>query len=663
MKLVTFVDTLGRQRAGALYHQEERIADLAFGYESLTGETSPHLADLQSLIEGGEEALDQAARALDHVSTHEPEGAWAAKDNVRLLAPLPRPVQMRDFLCFKEHLVNTRNVAKTITGKTDDDPTDITLSMFRTMLEIPIYYKCNRLAVIGPDEDIIWPDYASLMDYELEFAAVIGKKAKNVSRENAREVIFGYTIFNDMSARDYQMQEMRGILGPGKGKDFDTGTVIGPCIVTADEIDPYNLTMIARINGQEVSQGNSSSMYHKYEDCIEHVTRCETLYPGEIIASGTVGFGSGFERFSFLGPYDQIELEVEGIGTLRNKIVPGPERKNPKPIAHMKEKQGKWSNVAVEKWPFEKGLHLLAPGVYAWLTPDGAWGLSNAGLVADSGQSLLIDTLYDLQLTGEMIDAMKQAEPEAASVIDMLVNTHGDGDHWFGNELAQGADIYASAAAIEHMKTMPPPMMSIMMNVLSKAPTALGRMLTKNFTRFQFDGITPTLPKKIVDGSMPLEVGKKKVELIVVGPAHTPGDLLVYLPDDRILFAGDILFAGGTPVVHSGPIPRYIDILRQVQEMDVDIIVPGHGPITDKRGAAAMIDYLEYIHGEARKRYDAGMGMVKAARDIDLRDFLGLHEPDRLIFNLIAAYKEFSGSTEEISGIEKLTLLSEIGDY
>ncbi|MEW6262376.1 MAG: fumarylacetoacetate hydrolase family protein [Thermodesulfobacteriota bacterium] len=664
MKLVTFEDAQGRPRAGALYHHEERIADLALGHESLTGESSPHLASLQALIEGGDQALEIAARALDHVSTREPQGAWVEKNKVRLLAPLPRPVQMRDFLCFKEHLINSRNVARAIAGRTaEDDPGDISLSMLQTMSEMPIYYKCNRFGVIGPDEDIVWPDYASLLDYELEFAAVIGKKAKNVPREKAREYIFGYTIFNDMSARDYQMREMRGILGPGKGKDFDTGTVIGPCIVTADEIAPDNLTMIARVNGQEVSRGNSNTMLHKFEDCLEYVTRCETLHPGEIIASGTVGNGCGFERFSFLAPHDLIELEVEGIGTLKNRIVPGPVRKNPKPVIQVKGIKGQWSDLALEARPFEKGLHSLARGVYAWLRPDGAWGLSNAGLIADSGQSLLVDTLYDLRLTREMLEAMKQAEPEAAATIDLLVNTHGDGDHWFGNELVKGADIYASPAALQHMKTMSPMMMSIMVAVFSKAPTALGKMLNKHFTRFRFAGITPAYPNRSVDGRLTLEVGHKKVELIVVGPAHTPGDLLVYVPEDRVLFAGDIVFAAGTPVVHSGPIPRYIAVLKQILDLDVDVIVPGHGPITDKRAAAAMIAYLEYIHAEARKRYDAGLGLLKAARDIDLQDFSGWQEPDRLIFNLIAAYKEFSGSKEEVSGVEKMWLLSEVGDY
>lgn len=664
MKLVTFVNEQGRQRLGALYQDGNRIADLTKAYELLTGEESPYLNSLQDLIEGGPPALEIAVRALQHVEAGEPDDAWVERNNVKLLAPLPRPVQMRDFLCFREHLVNSQNVAKAMAGQKENegkfDPSEMMLSAMR---EAPVYYKCNRMSVIGPDEDIIWPDYATLMDYEMEFAAVIGKEAKNVSRENAWEYIFGYTIFNDMSARDYQMMEMRGLLGPGKGKDFDTGTVLGPCVVTADEIDPENLDMIVRINGAEASRGSSSTMNHKFEDCIEHVTRCETLYPGEVIASGTVGMGSGLERFSFLAPNDVIELEVEGIGVLKNRIVPGPVRSNPRPVKSDHNVRGNWSDIAAGQWPYEKGLHNLAPGVYAWLLPDGSWGLSNAGLIVDGDKSLLVDTLYDLNLTGEMLAEMKKAEPQATAQIDYLVNTHGDGDHWFGNELAVGAEIYASTMAVQHMQSTPPPMMAVLTSIASAAPTALGRMMSRHFVKYKFAGITPTLPTKTVDDRIVLEVGNKKVELIVVGPAHTPGDLLVYLPEERILFAGDILFAGGTPVVHSGPIPRYIEVLKNIQNMDVDIIVPGHGPITDKRGAAAMIDYLEYIYAEARKRYDAGMGILKAARDIDLKEFIGWHEADRLVFNLIAAYKEFSGSPQEASAIEKMFYLSEVGDY
>ena len=177
------------------------------------------------------------------------------------------------------------------------------------------------MSVTGTDEDVVWPRYSYALDYELELAAVIGKRGVDISRDRAREHIFGYTIFNDVSARDYQMREMAGSLGPAKGKDFDTGNILGPCIVTADEIDPYSLTMIARVNGEQLSRGSSSTMHHRFEDCIAHVSQSETLYPGEVICSGTVGGGCGLEHGRLLSSGDTIELEIEKIGILRNRIV------------------------------------------------------------------------------------------------------------------------------------------------------------------------------------------------------------------------------------------------------------------------------------------------------------------------------------------------------
>jgi 2-keto-4-pentenoate hydratase/2-oxohepta-3-ene-1,7-dioic acid hydratase in catechol pathway len=154
---------------------------------------------------------------------------------------------------------------------------------------------------------------------------VIGKPALEVKKEEALKHVFGFTIFNDVSARDEQTRESPGTLGPGKGKDFNTGNILGPCIVTMDEIkDPYNLTMIARVNGEEWARGNTRDMHWKWEDCIAHVARSETLFPGEVLGSGTVGDGCGLEHLKFLKPNDVVELEVEGIGVLRNRFVRRP---------------------------------------------------------------------------------------------------------------------------------------------------------------------------------------------------------------------------------------------------------------------------------------------------------------------------------------------------
>jgi len=329
MKLVTFRDKSGAERAGALFAEGARIADLAAGYRSLAGVSAPDLASLQSLIEGGPVALDLARRALDHVSAGEVPGTWFEREAVRLLAPLPRPVQMRDFMCFEQHLKQSFQSSMELVAALAPDPEQALQGLRasgrfdipQVWYEIPIYYKCNRFSVVGPDHDVCWPAYANLLDYELELAAVIGTGGVDIPAEKAREHIFGFTIFNDVSARDYQTREMQGMLGPCKGKDFDTGNVLGPCIATADEIDPYDLTMIARVNGEEWSRGSSGTMNHRFEACIAHVSQSETLHPGEIFGSGTVGGGCGLEMKRFLSPGDVVELEIEGIGVLRNRIV------------------------------------------------------------------------------------------------------------------------------------------------------------------------------------------------------------------------------------------------------------------------------------------------------------------------------------------------------
>ena len=196
------------------------------------------------------------------------------------------------------------------------------LFMPKEFYERPLYYKANRFAVIGTDDDVIWPGYCKKLDFELEFGCYIRKPAKSVSVAEARDYIFGYTIFNDMSARDEQTLEMPGNLGPGKGKDFDTANPMGPWLVTADELtDPYDLKMEARVNGEGWGGGTTASMHWKFEDLIAHISRDETLHPGEFLGSGTVGTGAGIEQMRFLNPGDVVELTVEGIGTLRNRVV------------------------------------------------------------------------------------------------------------------------------------------------------------------------------------------------------------------------------------------------------------------------------------------------------------------------------------------------------
>ncbi len=326
MKLVTYQVDQGPQRAGALIHDGTQIVDLMAAAEARTGKDDPAFSSVLCLIESGDEAFDRA-RGL--VADPAPSSI-VERSAVALRAPIQPPPQMRDCLCFEAHLVQAFEQARKVRAQAFADPEAAMREMEKknilgvpqTFYEQPIYYKANRFAVIGSDEDVVWPHYSDMLDFELEFGCYIRKPALDVKVEDARDYIFGYTIFNDVSARDAQTKEMPGQLGPGKGKDFDTGNPMGPCLVTTDEMDdPYDLTMIARVNGQEWGRGSSSSMMWKFEDLIAHISASETIHPGEFLGSGTVGNGSGIEQMRFLNPGDLVELEVEGIGILRNRIV------------------------------------------------------------------------------------------------------------------------------------------------------------------------------------------------------------------------------------------------------------------------------------------------------------------------------------------------------
>jgi 2-keto-4-pentenoate hydratase/2-oxohepta-3-ene-1,7-dioic acid hydratase in catechol pathway len=253
MRLITFRHNDGIDRLGALVENDTAIVDLH------AARAEPAFASMLDLIEAGDDALDGARTIV----AAPPAGSVIDATEASLQTPLPRPPQIRDCLCFEEHLKQAFTVLRKNRAAAEPDPV-AALKEFEAKglfaipevwYQLPIYYKANRLAVIGTGEDVLWPDYAEVLDYELEFGFFIGKGGKNIAKKNARDHIFGYSIFNDISARDAQAIEMPGGLGPGKGKDFDAGNVIGPCIVTADELDPYDCTMIARINGEEWSRG------------------------------------------------------------------------------------------------------------------------------------------------------------------------------------------------------------------------------------------------------------------------------------------------------------------------------------------------------------------------------------------------------------------------
>jgi 2-keto-4-pentenoate hydratase/2-oxohepta-3-ene-1,7-dioic acid hydratase in catechol pathway len=333
MKLVTFLpqdDLQSQPRLGALLSDGNTVADLQAGSIALSGSTSPFLTDMLSLLDGGERAMEAARRVVELITNQSPTGSLYPLESIVLLAPVPRPRSIRDCMVFERHIVQaTRTVVKwrfpplaVIDAWVEKLRGRALFGAPKVWYERPLYYKGNPFSVVGPEAEVHWPSYTEKLDYELEFGIFIGRLGRNIRKEQASQYIAGFTLFNDFSARDVQLREMQGRLGPTKGKDFDTGNALGPYLVTPDEIpDPYNLTLVARVNTEEWSRGNSGDMHFTFEEIIAYISQDETLYPGEFIGSGTVGNGCGLELDRWLKADDVVELEAEGLGVLRNRIV------------------------------------------------------------------------------------------------------------------------------------------------------------------------------------------------------------------------------------------------------------------------------------------------------------------------------------------------------
>lgn len=312
-----------------------------------------------------------------------------------------------------------------------------------------------------------------------------------------------------------------------------------------------------------------------------------------------------------------------------------------------------------EQWTYKKGLVETGNGIYAWLQPDGGWGWSNAGLIVDGDQSLLVDTLFDASLTRDMLSAMADATGVRAGEINTLVNTHANGDHTHGNGLCTAAEVIASAASAREMEAFTAEMMQGFMDAAPSLGEA-GEYVQEIFGPFDFHDVAEKLPTKTFTGEMRLQVGNKNVHLLEVGPAHTRGDVLVHVPEDKTVFTGDILFIDGTPIMWAGPVANWIKACEMIIDMEADVIVPGHGPITDVAGVKRVQEYLGYIDTEARKRYDAGLSVRDAAHDISLTDYESWSDAERIAINIDTLYREYSGSTEPANTLELFSLMAEV---
>ena len=311
------------------------------------------------------------------------------------------------------------------------------------------------------------------------------------------------------------------------------------------------------------------------------------------------------------------------------------------------------------QWQYQKGLLETGNGIYAYLQPDGGWGWSNAGLIADAGESLLVDTLFDAVLTREMLDVMADASGITAEMIDTVVNTHANGDHTHGNGLCTKAESIASESSAKEMEAFTPQMMQQFMDSAGALGEA-GDYLKEVFGAFDFSQVAEKLPTKTFRDELNLNVGAKSVRLLEVGPAHTRGDVLVYVPEDKTIFTGDILFIEGTPLMWAGPVANWVRACDQIIELAPDVIVPGHGPLTDVAGVEKVKAYLQYITGEARARFDAGLSVREAALDIALGDYDRWIDAERIAINVDTLYREFSGKTGSTDTLAMFGLMAEV---
>ncbi len=315
--------------------------------------------------------------------------------------------------------------------------------------------------------------------------------------------------------------------------------------------------------------------------------------------------------------------------------------------------------MVASRIPFSLGLHEVADGCHAYLQPDGGWGYSNAGLIVGDGASLLVDTLFDLDLTAAMLGSMDALT--AVAPIGTVVNTHANGDHCYGNQLVADREIIASRAAAEEMSHVPPAMMA----GLNSAPGDVGDLFRSFFGDFRFDGIDLTPPTRTFEGRLEVEVGGRAVELIEVGPAHTQGDTIVVVPDARTVYTGDILFIGGAPIVWAGPLENWIAACDLMLGMDIDTVVPGHGPVTDKAGVVAVRDYLVEVLQSASAQHAAGVDAFEAAVRI-VREMTGndatrdLREFGRAAVNVDTVYRSLDPAHESPNVIEQFRRMAEI---
>jgi 2-keto-4-pentenoate hydratase/2-oxohepta-3-ene-1,7-dioic acid hydratase in catechol pathway/glyoxylase-like metal-dependent hydrolase (beta-lactamase superfamily II) len=580
-------------------------------------------------------------------------------DEVVLRPPIPRPPAIRDSLCFLDHMRNCQQALGG--GRVLKD------SWYR----IPAFYFACPSTVLGPYDDAPIAPGSAWQDFELEIAAVIGTGGKDLSVQQAEDVIIGYTIFNDWSARD--LQNLESQLGIGQAKGKDSGITLGPYLVTPDELAPYredgrlSLAVTALVNDKEIGNGSTADMDWTFAEVISYASRGVMLNPGDVIGSGTVPTCTLVEHLNISAPEtfigwlrdgDVVTLRVNGLGETRQTVRATP---RPHPLAPRRNPDApsapRRKNPAPARIPYTRGLHDISERVWAWTLPDGGYGWSNAGLVAGDGASLLIDTLFDLHLTREMLTAMRPLT-DRAPITDAVI-THSNGDHTHGNQLLDSSvRILAATDTADEVAHGMAPAMLAMTQVADLGPAG-APYARERFGPFDFSGITLRNADATFDHDLSIEVGGRRVDLLNLGPAHTAADTVVHVPDAGVLFAGDLLFIGCTPIVWAGPIANWIAACDAMIALDAPTVVPGHGPITDPDGIRAVRGYLVHVSEQAEAAYRQGLSFAEAADTLDLGQYGDWLDAERLVVNVYQRYRELDPDIPEFPVIGLLTMQAE----
>jgi len=631
------------------YQQIERVGVLREGDMVFALAAGIRLIDL---IADGADALASAGQqALDDPDLVVPLG------DVVLRAPIPRSPAIRDCLCFLDHMRNIEQAAGR--GRTLAD----------RWYEIPAFYFACPTTVIGPHDDAPIAPGSAWFDFELEIAAVIGAGGTDLTLEQAQNSIIGYTIYNDWTARDLQIREASLAIGQAKGKDC--AVTLGPYLVTPDELMQFHdggrlaLSVTAVVNGKPIGSGNTADMDWSFAEVISYASRGVELRPGEIFGSGTVPTCTLVEHLDlgnlaafpgWLRDGDVVALEVEGLGRTEQRVRatpkphPLPLRKNP----DAKPRPMRVNPAPTPHVPFTKGLHDLGHDVWTWLAPDGGYGWSNAGLIGGDGASLLVDTLFDLTLTQEMLAAMSaitDGRPLSHAVI-----THSNGDHTHGNQLLGQAVQIIAAAETDHeiRHEISPDLLQLVL--YADLGPELGPYARERFGPFDFGGITLRAADMTFDRELTVNVGGREVRVLNLGPAHTGADSVVHVPDAGVLFAGDLLFIGCTPVVWEGPLSNWVRACDAMLALGADTVVPGHGPVTDAAGIRGVREYLSFVIDASEQAHQKGLSFIEAAAAIDLGEYAKWLDAERIVANVYCHYRQIEPETPELNLFALLAL-------